>query len=150
MAEGSARLAVSATHGVSSRDHRDYYFDDLVDHVECSSRRAGKSESDHEPGEGSVVFPRLAGNAGLFRSVDCRRSDAHTHHFWLDGDSLYRYEPAGRGVLHLEAAEVCDWHISFRVHCVVGFDDYHRNFYPRAWVAVVLAGADLGPQPIDL
>ncbi len=41
--EGSARLAVSAASGVSCGDHRDHHFDDLVDHVECASGRAGES-----------------------------------------------------------------------------------------------------------
>src|SRR5580693_4287860 len=150
LAEGSACLAFSAAHGVSCRDHRDYYFDDLVDHLECPSGRAGESESDDEPGEGTVVFPWVAGNARLLRSVDCRGGDAHAHHLWFDGDSLYRYEPAGRGVLHVEAAEVCDWDFSFRVHCAVGVDDHYRDVYSRAGLAVVLAGADLGPQPVDL
>src|SRR5580704_6328680 len=132
MVERSARLAIFAARGISGGDHRDDYFDDLVDHVERAAGGAGESEFDDEPGEGSVVFPRVARDAGVFRSVDCGRGDAHADHFWIDGDSLYRYEPAGSGVLHVEAAEVCDWDVSFWFHHFVGLDDYHRNVYSRA------------------
>ena len=37
-----------------------------------------------------------------------------------------------------------------RVHRAVGFDDHDRHVYSRAGVAVVLAGANVGPQPADL
>src|SRR5271169_5424639 len=137
MAEGSARLAIFAARRISCGNHRDHHPDDLVHHLECASGRTGEPESDHEPCQGAVVFSRLAGNVGVFRSLDCRGGDAYAHHLWLDGDSLYRYEPAGSGLLHVETAQVCDRHISFWVHCAVGLDDYHRNFYTRTWVAVV-------------
>src|SRR5271169_2540138 len=150
MAERSARLAVFAACGISRRDHRDHHPDDLVYHLKCAFGRTCESQFDDESGKGAVVLPRLTGNASLFRSVDCRGGDAHAHYLWLDGDSLHRYEPAGRGVLHLEAAQVCDWHISFWIHCPVGFDDYHRDFYSGTRMAMVLARADMGPQPIDL
>src|SRR5580704_15306046 len=110
MVERSTRLAVSAARGVSRGHRRHHYLDDLVDHVERAFGRACESQSNDEPCESAVVFPRLAGNACLLRSVDRRGGDAHAHHLWPNGDSLYRYEPAGRGLLHLEAAQICDWH----------------------------------------
>src|ERR1700689_4590395 len=101
MVEGGARLAVFAARGISRRHHRHDYFDDLVDHLERAFGRAGESQPDNESCEGSVVFPRLTGNVGLLRSMDRWGGDAHTDHLWPDGDPVHRYEPAGRGLLHL-------------------------------------------------
>ena len=58
--------------------------------------------------------------------------------------------PLGRGLLYLEAAQVCDWRFSFRIHRLVGVDDYHRHVHSRAGLAMVLARTDLGPQSFDL
>jgi len=54
------------------------------------------------PAKAPVVFPRPAGNAGVLRPVDRRRSHADTDHHRTDGDSLYRYQPEGQRLLHLE------------------------------------------------
>src|SRR5437588_106978 len=89
MAEGSARLAVPAARGIPRRDHRHHYPHGVVHHAERTARGACQSEPDDEPGESAVVLPRVAGNAGVLRPVDCRRGDADAHHHRLDGDSLY-------------------------------------------------------------
>ncbi len=51
--------------------------------------RTGQSQPDYEPGKSPLVLPRAAGNAGVLRSVDCRRGHADAHHLWSDGHSLY-------------------------------------------------------------
>src|ERR1700747_55587 len=79
LAEGNSRLAVPAAGGVSRGYHRHDYFDDLVDHPERAAGRAGESESDNESGEGAMVFPGPARNAGVLRSVDRRGGDADAH-----------------------------------------------------------------------
>ena len=56
---------------------------------ERPARRTGESQPDHESGEGSVVFPRTAGDARLFRSLDRRRGDADGNHRRPDGDSIH-------------------------------------------------------------
>jgi len=136
--------------GIPGRYHRHHHLDGLVHHFERTSRRTGKPQPHHEPGESTVVFPRLAGNAGLLRSLDRGGGHAHPDHRRPDGHSLHRYQPAWRRLLHLEAAQVCHRNISLRLHHLVGFDDFHRHVYPRPRLAVVLARADLGPQPPHL
>ena len=51
------------------------------------------------PVEGPLVLPRLAGNAGLLRSVDGGRRAADPDHRRPDGHSLYRLQPAGQRLL---------------------------------------------------
>ena len=46
--------------------------------------------------EGAVVLPRLAGDAGLLRSVDGRRGAADVHHHRHDRHAVHRLQP-GRG-----------------------------------------------------
>src|SRR5438105_4623513 len=60
-------------------------------------------------------------------------------------DSLYRRQSAGERILHLQAAEVRDLDLYFRVHHSVGEHDRDRNANPRAGLDVVLAGNDVGP-----
>ena len=89
LAERNSCLAVPVASGISRRNHCHNYFDGLVDHAECSHGRAGESEPDHEPREGALVLPWVAGDAGLLRSVDRRRGNADVDHHRADGDSLY-------------------------------------------------------------
>ncbi len=49
-----------------------------------------------------------------------------------------------------EAAQVLDRHLFIRIHRFMGFDDYHRDFYPRSRMAMVLARTNLGSQSLDL
>ncbi len=85
-----------------------------------------------------------------FDPVDRGRGDADDDHRRADGDSVHRYQSAGQRLLHVEAAQVLDFDISVRLHRSVGLDDPDRNVHSRPGLAVVLAGADLGPQPADL
>src|SRR4029077_3348580 len=133
-------------HRVPCRHHRHHHPDGLVHHVERSSGRTVQSQPDDESREGSVVFPRSAGDARLLRSVDRRRGHAYPHHRWLDGDSLYRHKPDGQRLLHVEAAPLLHLHIPVRFYRLVGGDDHHWHFYSRARLAVVLARPDVGPQ----
>ena len=56
---GSPHLAVPDAHGISGRHYRHGAAHGLVAHAERAARRAVESERDHEPCEGSLVFPRL-------------------------------------------------------------------------------------------
>src|SRR5260370_33038320 len=150
MGERSTRLAVPTARGIPGRYHRHYHLDGLVHHFERTAGRTGEPQPHHEPDESTVVFPRPAGNAGLLRSLDRRRGHAHPDHRRPDGYSLYRYQPAWRRLLHLEAAQVCNRTISLRLHHPVGFYDFHRHLHSRPRMAVVLARADLGAQPTHL
>src|SRR5258708_7706962 len=150
MAERNSRVAISVAHRVSGHHHRHHYPDDLVHHAECATGRAGEPELDHEPGQGALVLSRPPGNAGVFRSLDCRRGDADPDHHWADGDSLYRYQPAGQWLLHVAAAQVCHTYVPLRLYCAVGLDDHHRYLHSRTGVAMVLAWTNLGPQPPHL
>ena len=98
-----------------------------------------------EPLQGAVVLPRAAGDAGVLRPVDGRRGDAVADHRRADGDSLYRRQPAGQRLLHVQAAEIRHPHVHFRLHRAVGFDDRDRHDDPRARMDVVLAGHHVGP-----
>src|SRR5438309_1597822 len=150
LAKGSPRLALSPADRVSGRHHRHHHPDGLVDHAERAARRTRQSEPDHESGQGPLVLPRLAGNAGLFRSMDRWRGHADPHHRRINGDSIHRHQPEGQRLLHLEAAPLCDLHIPVRLHHSVGLDDHHRHLHSRARLAMVLAGANVGSQSIDL
>src|SRR5579862_9356738 len=97
-----------------------------------------------------MVFSRTAGDARLFRSVDCWCCYAHDDHYRIDGDSLHRYQSLGQRVLHLETAQVFDFHFHVRVRDFVGCDDHYWDVHSGSGLAVVLAGTNLGPQPVDL
>src|SRR5260370_206332 len=84
-----------------------------------------------------VIIAELEGNA----RADQRR---------IHGDGVYRHQPIALQLLHLEAAQICHWNFSLRLHHPVGLDDFHRRIYSRPRMAVVLARADLGPQPAHL
>ena len=58
--------------------------------------------------------------------------------------------PLGQRLLHLEAAQVFDFHFHVRFRDLVGRDDHHWDVHSRAGLAVVLAGTNVGPQPVDL
>ena len=73
------------------------------------------------PAKAPVVLPGPAGDAGVFRSLDGRRDFPDAHHRRADGDSLYRRQSAGQRLLHLQAAQILDSHVHFRLHCPVGF-----------------------------
>src|SRR5215467_8290579 len=150
LAKGSPCLAVPAAYGVPGGHHRHHHPYGVVHHFERSSGGTGEPELNDEPGEGTLVFPRATGNAGLLRPVDCWRGYAHADYFRPHGHSVHRYESSRLRLLHLEAAQVCDLHISLRICHFVGLDDCHRYIHPRARLAMVLARADLGPQPPDL
>src|SRR5207302_10317284 len=75
---------------------------------------------------------------------------ADAHHYRSHGDPLYRYESHGQRLLHLEAAPLRDFYVPLRLHHSVGLDDHHRHLYQRAWLAMVLAGANMGSQSTHL
>src|SRR5208283_6165307 len=89
LAKRSARVAVSASRGIPRRHYRHHHTNGVVNHLERSARGTSEPEPDDEPRKSTMVFSRVAGNVGLFRSVDRRRGHAHADHHWTDGDSLY-------------------------------------------------------------
>src|ERR687888_620384 len=97
-----------------------------------------------------MVLTRAPGDVGVFRSVDRRCGDAYADHHGTDDHSLYRHQPARCRLLHGQAAQVRDRHILFWISVAVGSNDHYRDLHPRPWVAMVLAGTNLGPQPLDL
>ena len=70
LAKRSSRLALFAARRISGRDDCHHHSDGVVDHAECASGRALQSELDHEPCEGALVLPGIAGDAGVLRSMD--------------------------------------------------------------------------------
>ena len=140
----SSHLAVPDAHRVRRRDSGHRAADGLVAHAERAARRAVQSQRDHESGQGAVVFPGLAGDAGLFRSVDGRRGDAHADHRGLDGHSVYRRQSARQRLLHLQAAQIRHLDVLRRLYRLVGGDDRHRHVHTRPWMDVVLADGHLG------
>src|SRR5258706_6452754 len=146
MAEGSPRVDIFAADGISGSNHCHDHLDGVVDHFECAIGRTGEPKLNDESRESALVFSRATGNAGVLRSLDCRRGHADAHHFWTDGDSVYRHQPCGMRLLHLETAQVCHRNISFWIYRPVGVNDLHWDLHSRPWLAMVLAGADLGPQ----
>ena len=95
MGKGTPRLALFGEDRVSGGRHRDGSAVCLVDHAQRSARRTCQSQPDNESIESAVVLPRLAGDAGLLRSLDRRRSDAVDHHDRIDGISLCGFQSAG-------------------------------------------------------
>src|SRR5215813_5615429 len=81
----TARLALSGAHRVSGHGYRHGNLVCLVNNAERTARRTSQSQFDHESVEGALVLSGSPGNAGLLRSVDCRRSDAVDHHDRIDG-----------------------------------------------------------------
>src|SRR4051812_47952353 len=100
LGQRAARLALSAARRVSGRADRHRNPDRLVDYVERATGRTSQSEPHDEPVESAMVFPWIAGDAGLLRSLDCRRYDARFNHRRFNGYSVYRHESAGFRLLH--------------------------------------------------
>ena len=145
LAEGSPRLAFSAAHGIPGCHHCHDHPDGMVHHVERAVGRTGEPKPDHESRESALVFSRPAGNAGVFRSVDSGRGYAYAHHYRADGDSVHRHQPVWLRLLHMEPAQVCYRNFSLWLCRLMGFHDRDWDFYSWTWLAMVLAGANLGP-----
>ena len=100
----SSHLAVPDAHGIPGSHHHHRHPDGLVAHTQCASRRAFQSQRHHESGEGPLVFPRPAGNARLFRSLDCRRGHADADHRRPHGRAVHRHQSARQRLLHLSSS----------------------------------------------
>jgi hypothetical protein len=87
----------------------------VVDRARRPAGRAGQPLADHEPVEGAMVLPRLAGNPGLLRPVDRGRGAAGDHRRRANAHSLRRRQPAGQRLLHVQAAQVRDLHLHVRI-----------------------------------
>ncbi len=89
LGSGSAYLAIPAARGVGGRDNCYRTADGVVALAERAVGRTFESQRDDESGEGAVVFPGIAGNAGVFRSMDRGRDYAHVDHRRADGGAVY-------------------------------------------------------------
>ena len=81
-----------------------------------------------------------------FDPVDRGRRDADADHRRTHGDSIHRHQSAGQRLLHVEATQVCHRHVYVWLRDSVGRDDHHWHVHSRAWLAMVLAGTNLGSQ----
>ncbi len=79
------------------------------------------------PAKAPWYFLGLAGDAGLFRSLDGRRGHAHADHRRLDGHTLYRRESFGQWLLHLQAAQIR--HLDVSASAFIGL-----------WVVMIIIG----------
>ena len=118
--------------------------DPVVDYDQRAVGRAGESDAHAQSFKGAVVFSRFAGDAGLLRSLACRRSVAEPYHCRLDGDSFYRHQPERQRLLLLQRPEVGDPDLYLWFSRSLGCDDHHRDLFPRSGLEPILAMAEVG------
>ena len=94
--------------------------DRLVDLPQGAARAAGQPGQHAEPVEGAVVFPRAPGNARLLRSLAGGRGAAGADHRRADLHSVYRPQPQGERLLHLQRAQGGDRAVPVRLRGPVG------------------------------
>jgi len=102
-----------------------------------------------KPGESAVVFPRLAGNAGLLRSLDRRGGHAHPNHRRPDGHSLYRHQPSCAGYYTWKQRKFAIGTFLFGF-IILWVSMIFIGTSSAAPMAVVLARADMDHNPAHL
>ena len=79
----------------------------------CPAGRGGEPHAHAQSVQSSVVFSWIAGDAGLLRSLECRRSITEPDYRRLDGHSLYRHQSEGQRLLLFQRSKVGDPDVSF-------------------------------------